>query len=457
MTLSSFNVRSILRELANNFCFGNARAFENILLVGVQHILDTTVDMLSVMKEHGLKDAIIGGKTYSTNPLSVKKIEELGFTYVGGEGQLGYGRFDDSMQEIVHKVWFYARKKIEEKNFRLAIVLDDGADLLRATPATLFNGPGAASSKNKPNFIIGIEQTRGGTNHPLFSGLPFPVIDVAGSFAKNKIEYPNVAKLVLNKMTTLLKNNISIESPPVVGILGYGAMGKAIARCFVKKDFPVIVNDRNNLEKDDFKNILHYDNSSVLIANAGIVVGCTGEDITAKQENLSALLCSGQGKLLISTSSKDREFNTLLRIIQNETGGIGYVPNPLQTIYYKNLTGATITIARGGFPVNFTNEAHSVMPEHIWPTRAALMLACLSAAYMKKSDLDQYVVQRINTIKLPANIQTLILQKYCMLNPSEKELLQLCKLPQNELANLIIEYSGGKTINMVSDTMTEII
>lgn len=453
--LDKTNVRSVLQTVLDQFCVRKAISFDDVLLVGMQHILDTTVDMLSVMKGYGLKHVVIGGKRYSTNIGSARGIEALGFTYIPDGYQLGYGRFDGCMQDVVHRIWSAAIDKMKERQFRLLIILDDGADLLQATPGEFFSETSVNFIKNKPDMIVGIEQTRGGTNHPLFSGLPFPIIDVAGSFVKAEIEYPKVAKLVAKKIFAITEEIYTqLGYQPVVGILGYGTMGKAVAKVFSNAGLSVIVYDKNSNRYDNLSQVVSYDNSSVLIANADIVIGCTGEDITAKQDNLSALLYSRRPKWLISTGSKDHEFNSLLRDIQNNVKGLGCSQNHLATIQYKNRIGVTLNVLRGGFPINFTNEAHSVDPEHIWPTRAALMLACALSVYLRKNYFDEFL-KNINIFKLPPDIQALILQKYSVISPRENTLLGRCNLSQDDLYKYIADRSDGLLLDIMKQQVPE--
>jgi S-adenosylhomocysteine hydrolase len=453
MLTSEFKVCTVLRELAEDF-FSKSKSratFENVLLVGVQHILETTVDMLSVMKEYGLQDGIIGGKKYSTHVESAKKIEDLGFTVIEDGHQLGYGRFDDCMQEVVHKIWFKALEKMKSKKYDLLIILDDGADLLRATPGHLFNGVNSLNIKHKPAMVIGIEQTRGGTNHPLFSGLPFPIIDIAGSFVKEKTEYPRVAEIVALNIFELIHNQIlkEIKSMPVIGIVGYGTMGKSVVRCLSQKSLSIIIYDNKKSKRDDLDNVTYYDNLAVMIANADIIIGCTGKDITKKKSALASLLYSKRKKWLISTGSKDHEFNNLLTTIQNETKSLGYIPDPFKNIFYENHVGESLEIIRGGFPVNFNNKAHSVLPVYIWPTRAAIMLACFSAVHMHHHHFKHYL-KNINIFMLPTDVQLAILKKYCELNSHEQELSTLCKENRQKIFNFIEKNSDGLRLTINS-------
>jgi len=57
----AFNVRRLLRECTREYrALGqsnNPRSFKNVLLVGMQHILGTTLDMLVVMKTPSMTNA----------------------------------------------------------------------------------------------------------------------------------------------------------------------------------------------------------------------------------------------------------------------------------------------------------------------------------------------------------------------------------------------------------------
>jgi S-adenosylhomocysteine hydrolase len=444
MTIRDFDVCQILREIAGQFVSGNQAVLDRVLLVGIQHILGTTVDMLTVMKEYGLKHAVLGGKHYSTHTGSVKKITELGFKCVEDSTQLGPGRFDDAMQEVVHRVWFKALEMLETCDCDLIIVLDDGADLLRATPGALFNREGVSPKTRKPIRIIGIEQTRGGSNHPLFRGLPFPIINVAGAFVKTHLEYPHVANLVANKVVSLSKKllNQTTKPHPVIGIMGYGQLGKAIAKAFVEKEFDVLVHDDNKTTWDRAPKIVFHEFATVMIANADIIIGSTGKDVTQNKANLAAFLYSREKKCLLSAGSKDLEFNTLLRMTQKLTKRTNALQDPLQTIQYQNHVGTILEIIRGGFPVNFTNELHSVSPEKIWPTRVALMLACFSAQILKKSYFKAHT-SNIDSFMLATAAQTLIIKKYVELCPGERLARSLGKRSASALIQLISQCSDG--------------
>lgn len=449
---STDNVQPILTSLAKQFYPESSSAlFEGTLLAGVQHMLSTTVDMFSVLKGQGLKEAIVTGKSYSNHMPSIKKFTGLGYEFIEEAEQLGYGRFQDSMREATYRVWDSVMQRIKKKKAELIITLDDGADLLLTTPPKLFNG-----IAYKPNAVIGIEQTRGGSNRAAFSGLPFPIINVAGSCLKNVIEYPKVAKNIAQKVSALVKNEIGpqLNKKPTIGIIGNGSMGKAMAEKLASEGYTVYAYDKNQTRQPNHKKVLNYPEASLLIMSADIIIGCTGQDITASPHILNAFLYSPQDKWLISTGSKDVEFNTLLETIQNNTKTPGYTPNPLKDIQYQNQAGFKLNIIRGGFPVNFDNSAHSVPPAEIWPTRAALLLACTMSANLYQT--QHPALKTASILKLDPYGQLLILKAYQKLNPEDEDLKVFQSLTDTDALEYIQQHSEGETVAAQQSTMLKL-
>ena len=102
---SPLDIERLLFSLTKRFNHADTeKPFANVLLVGVQHMLSTTVDMFSVLKTLGLNSAIVGGKPYSTHLESVKRFENLGYEFVHTGEQIGYGRCHDCMRETTYKI-----------------------------------------------------------------------------------------------------------------------------------------------------------------------------------------------------------------------------------------------------------------------------------------------------------------------------------------------------------------
>ncbi len=79
---------------------------------------------------------------------------------------------------------------------------------------------------------------------------------------------------------------------------------------------------------------------------------------------------------LISCSSQDMEFNSLLKVIHKN---LAYKSlNILEDIKYP-IKGGFIKILKGGYPINFDNFGHSVPAEDIQLTRGVLLRGIIQA------------------------------------------------------------------------------
>lgn len=440
-TRSDFDCEKTLEAIAKQLK-GNDKPFENVMVVAVQHILGTTVDMFKELHRLGLEKAIIGGKSYSTHADCIDELKSLGYKFIDAPDQLGYGRYDGCMQETVSNLWRTALYEMQKsynngKKVDLLIILDDGGDLILSTPGKLFNG-----IKYKPNRVIGIEQTRGGSNHCCFKGVPFPIINVAGSYVKTAIEYPWVAEIVARKVIREVqaKAEIQLTTKPVIGVVGNGTMGQAITDKFIAEGYLVLVHDKAN--KTKHRKAIWQGDILSLISNADVIIGCTGTDITEDPRNLEAILNSIKPKYLVSTSSKDIEFNSLLIYIQEKKKQLEQTPNPLEDIVYTNPDNpacAKIVVLKGGFPINFDNKRHYVPPEKIWPIHAALMGACLMAVRAYQQNL----ITSADVLKLDTESQLLILKEYQRLNPMDPTISGIEALTDEQIKNLVLTESDG--------------
>ena len=445
---SSFSCEPILSEITRQLDLADEKPFKKVMVVAVQHILGTTVEMFRALKSLGLERAIIGGKSYSTHEGSARALETLGYTFIEAPDQIGYGRYESCMQQTTATIWHTALQSLKKEPVDLLIILDDGGDLILSTPGKLFNG-----ISYKPKRVIGIEQTRGGSNHRCFNGVPFPIINVAGSYIKTTIEYPWVAEIIANEVIKEIheKAKANFVKKPIIGVVGNGTMGMAIISKFVAQGYCVLAYDKAHKKIPD-KKIIWYTDITSLMSNADIIIGCTGTDITENPNNLNAILNSVKPKYLVSTSSKDIEFNSLLLHIQEITKKLGHTPDPLENIEYLTPFDYKITLLKGGFPLNFNNKKHSVPPEKIWPTRAALLGACLMAVHAHNKE----ALKTADVLKLDAYIQKLILHKYSSLNPDDPAVRTTKLLTDEELTPFILERSDGNQLDIELKPRTSI-
>lgn len=433
-----------LLKVALEYYPENTCPFQNCLVVGMQHMLGTTVDMFKVMKQLGLKHAVVGSKLYSDHQACIAEFKNLGFHYIGCQEPIGHGLYQESIVKDIHQIWECALRLIKNtSSIQSIIVLDDGADLLLNIPNEIYR-----LSRLEGRLLVGIEQTRGGCNRNFFNGLPLPMINVAGAAIKLKFEYRWVAKEVVRILTSGLLQGITLElgRTPRIGIIGYGVMGLAIAHELSLKEFAISVHDPKitSFPQTADPEVTHLANVGVLISGADVIIGCTGTDVTAHPAVFDALHYSPTPKWLVSTSSKDVEFNFLLHKCQQQVKQRYTTPDVLQTVVYRNHYSSLVSVLRGGFPINFQNTLHCVPPEKIWPTRASLLLAALMAvkqaqALTKSSASAVY--------KLDPHLQMLIYHHYTQVHPADPQLKNLQMLSDQELCRYFCAHSQGELLH----------
>ncbi|MDO8954565.1 MAG: hypothetical protein Q7V63_06930 [Gammaproteobacteria bacterium] len=427
------------------------KKFDRSLFVCVQHGLSSTVDLLKGLTELGAKPEHIFwlGKSYSNNPMVVKEIEDLGVKVKSNSRQMVYGDFDESFAHDVSVLWEEIRNYYRKNRSEIdtIVVMDDGGKCLRATPHELFYMKGLS--------VIGIEQTSSGLNG-VTQRHPLPVINVAGCALKAIIETPLISKAVRIKSAEELEP--FLIGKKTVSVIGYGKVGKMIAKMFADSGHLVLVYDPKLKDFDSFihPNIRPVGHIGQAYAASNIIIGCSGVDITAGEA--LTLVKTGNDKVLVSCSSRDVEFKTLLEHIQ-AMRPLKENDDPLKTIHYKAPHNSLeVTILAGGFPINFDGSRDSVPRHEIQGTRAALLGAAIFAQYLAELQISHpealaHKAGSPNFIKLPACLQQFIFNSW---KPSLPPALYS---PEDfatfEDLEKIQEKSMGKKVNFVSSPFSE--
>lgn len=354
-------------------------SLDGVLIIGCQHILETTHVMFRFLYERGLKPANIFllGKCYSSNPAVLEEMREDGISV--SLDSLFFEEsesFDEQFYCITRQFLEHTISKVDLSKFNKIIIMDDGGQLLTLAMEYL--------KCNKS--IVGIEQTSSGYEKIKCKSLPFSVINVARSQAKLQYESPVIAEVVIQKGFKRIENLRLI--PRSILIIGNGAIGSAIYQ-LLKDFYEVVIYDQQEEENDKERGKI-----DAYLPEAELIIGCTGNtSIPVAKHPLVK-----RGCVLCSASSSDREFDAVY--IRRQATKIR---NCHDDIALKDLV-----LLNCGFPVNFDGGRNSVIPSKIQLTRALLAAAILEASQISGRSSE--------VIAVNSKVQEAIINRYFQMN-----------------------------------------
>ena len=339
-----------------------ASHLRNTAIVYIHHPLQTSVNLLDCIVRLGAqsKNIFVLGKKYSECPSVVQQIKSYGVYYQSCSAQAGLGQFAQSFTRDINWLWKQVNNHLNENNIEKLLVLDHGGYATSYIPVPIL----------QQCKVIGVEKTTAGLTKLHDQGLPpFPLIGIANCATKKILESPLIAEAIVNKLLPLVPH----ERTVTCGIIGYGAIGKAVAIKLLSMNYKVIVYDHHPLSLT-VHGITRTDSLANLIDFSDYIFGCTGQDTI---KSIEPFRSSQRDKTLISCSSEDKEFLPLLKAIQKKNNEM--ISDPLAEARYMTDRGATIRILKGGFPINFDNSGESVPKKDIQLTRALALISILQA------------------------------------------------------------------------------
>ena len=341
------------------------KKLDDFYIIAVQHLLRSTGSLIETVIRYGIKPQhiFVTGKIYSTNFETSVKLKKLGINVIESTVPDKLGYYISFLEKDVKLMWKELIKVLTPGS--KIIILDDGGFVLK-------NVPDEVLSKYK---VFGIEQTTSGVRLQK-SFKNFPVIHVATSAAKRIIEPPIVSEAVKIQLGKKIKELI----PDVIGIVGYGNVGKAIANEFQKRYRILIYDSDEDLKKEKKENIHFCRTKEELFSQSDIIIGATGHDVS----DLKWLKESYGDKTLISVSSGDIEFNKILRNCGSQL--IDKLESPLQDLRIRTQNGFILQILRGGLVANFTGKQDSSPGPVIQMTRGLLLAAVMQI--IEKNDIS---------------------------------------------------------------------
>lgn len=382
---------ALLHQALDVGCKGS---LEKTAIYYVHHPLQTSINVIDSLIQLGARpnNIFIVGKRYSECDAVVSSLIKRGVHYQPCSMQTSIGNYAASFIRDINWLWAKLIDQVSP-DVEQILILDHGGHAITYLPLMLL----------ERYKIIGIEKTTAGfinsdkRGHP-----PIPIIDMANSAAKRFLESPLIAEAIVNKILTHLPQN---KADHLFGVVGLGAIGQSVIKHLQSMGCRLIAYDIDKAQLSQFEGQtgIHCTNDlATLIASSDYIFGCSGRDIT--EGRLEQFRLSSRHKTLISCSSEDKEFLSLLQMINQQ---LAPCYDPLDDIAYKTQLGANIHLIRGGFPVNFDSTGESVPANDIQLTRSLVLAGVLQAiAYFNDSSIENGVYA------LDATTQQFIIQEW---------------------------------------------
>jgi S-adenosylhomocysteine hydrolase len=382
--------------------FSETAVLKNCCLVAVQHLVDVNMYLIRQIQQLGISPAniLITGKPYSTDLRCVWKMREWGYVVHQNSYEMVLNQpLKATLQTAVFDLLTHAFAWASQHSNRKVILLDDGGVAIRMIHELL-------PFRNHLAQFVAVEQTSRGIFELENIKLGIPVVNVAQSWAKKSIESQFIGQSVVRRILEKLHALNQLISGNQVLILGYGAVGQAVATTLDNAGgYQLSFYDSNMmLSRTIAANIFPASNKKEALASADIIIGCSGRtSIHAIEYSLLK-----EGAVLFSGSSSDIEFEAWhLRaqfkrhhwlISQDEHGfdqmhhpnGLVHLGDPADPSHYlfpiQLKSGQAVYLVNGGCPVNF-NTREGTPKEEIQLTMALLYAAVLQAVQDKQTGL----------------------------------------------------------------------
>lgn len=412
----------ILEKLIHQILMKKQFSLRDIAIVYVHHPLKTSVNLIDSMIRLGAmpENIFVLGKKYSECKAVVQEITRYGVHYQPCSTQVGLGQYNYSFTRDINLLW----KKVSDnlgKDIQNLLILDHGGYATSFVPVPLL----------KQYKVIAVEKTTAGLIKFKDQGLPpFPLISVADCATKKILESPLIAEAIVNKLLTLIPKNPDIAT---CGIIGFGAIGKAIATKLLSMNYKVMIYDHHFQFSNALTKATFTDKLDEIVGFSDYIFGCTGQESI---KTIEAFIHAEKDKTLISCSSADKEFLPLLKAIQRKNNKL--VQDPFAEIRYITSKGATIRILKGGFPINFDHSGESVPPRDIQLTRALVLTSIIQAIQLFNR---QSLLNKAGIYALDAKTQRFLANEWLASQPTARYSQNIIKNFQD--LDWIIKNSGG--------------
>jgi S-adenosylhomocysteine hydrolase len=407
-------------------------------IASIQHLLPSTRALYDALVACGAQpgDVYVGGKSYSTHPDVVARMEHDGYL-VHDNAKPHPPVVGEDVEEVLTRMAkdqltaMFKGVNPNERNRRF-LLLDDGAQLVKVLHR---------SFPQYAHLCVAVEQTDRGVQvlekmvHEEGLALNCPVINVARSTAKKQTENVLIGESIAfhaDHHLASISPALAI-TPKIACLIGYGAVGKATAAALMKRGYQVVVTDtdparRAAAQKDGCTPLPRTE----ALAQAHLLVSATGRTtITPAEYDLlpdhAVLLnaASGNHELGLHTLTSDQLHAHEGESHQDERSVRGTFNG--QPVWLGDRTddpalrhrvwhtdgGKELLLLRSGYVANM---ALGLPPEMVQSTLGLLLGACLQGAREPGAGLVP-LSPKVQRVVLESTTQSLAKAKLSLTEP----------------------------------------
>jgi hypothetical protein len=359
-------LQKVTRTLTDRACAADFDFGDETAVVAVQHMLWQTIELFAAVAALGVKceNIFALGKVYSNSPVVTAALRDQGINVLDSTLPQP-GEFDQSYQRDVERLWEVVSRELRKRHIKRILILDDGGKCITSIPHELL----------QQYEVSGVEQTSFGMFQ--FEECPpaFAVMSWARAAVKLQIGGPLFSHCLLLKLqSSYLGGNLLTNE--IVGIIGLGSIGSAIASLTAREQNRVLFYDRDprvHIPSHLAGCIHRVDSLEELMLSCGYVFGCSGHNPFKNRWPVKYR----PGIKLFSASGGDQEFGPIIRDLKTAAD---FNVAPRSWDIRGDGPSGPVSIAYLGYPYNFVSRDTEAVPTDIVQIETGGLLAALIQA-----------------------------------------------------------------------------
>lgn len=324
-----------------NYPPDQVKKFSDYIIIFIQHLLSDFVHLVNSFEKNGAekKHIFIIGIPYSTKEKTRRYLNEMGYPNI--ETPKNYP-FEETVKAVMEKAISLANN-ISKK----ILIVEDGGYAVPILHKYFLN--------DKDKFIGAVEQTTNGIWRDQEiknkDGIDYciPIINVAESQIKSKLESPLIGRAVCRNIELLVGKEYHDLSGKKIALIGCGRTGTEIAENLKNRGCIVNIYDEDSIQRmvAKYKGYRVGNDAREIIRDSDIIVESTGKEWCCEDEILEF---KHYGYFLNASSKRlGINYEKFNRLVKSDSKvnlpGIG--------VRYTLQNNRIVTLLADGYPINF--------------------------------------------------------------------------------------------------------